>query len=152
MIIPTTVIVVAAGLGMRFAGSGPKLAGSSARHGRLHRRRMAAISGRHVERARQCGRARGAGADPACGCRCPVPWASRPPRRGLAELYSKLVALPGDEGVRRLVARYPAQAVDVDDAGVLIDIDTLHDLAALRAVKGGSRSGSDSASWPPAAG
>jgi molybdenum cofactor cytidylyltransferase len=57
-----------------------------------------------------------------------------------AELYSELVALSGDEGARRLIARYPAQAVDVDDAGVLIDIDTVNDLAALRAVHGGSGS------------
>ena len=50
-------------------------------------------------------------------------------------------------GARR-VARYPAQAVDVDDAGVLVDIDTVQDLAALRAVKGGR----GSAIWPPAVG
>lgn len=55
-----------------------------------------------------------------------------------AELFSELVALSGDEGARRLVARYPAQAVEVDDAGALIDIDTVQDLAALRAVSGGS--------------
>ena len=55
-----------------------------------------------------------------------------------AELYSELVALTGDEGARRLVARYPAEAVEIDDAGVLIDIDTVQDLAALRAVHGGS--------------
>jgi len=55
-----------------------------------------------------------------------------------AELFSELVALNGDEGARRLVARYPAQAVEVDDPGVLIDIDTVQDLAALRAVQGGS--------------
>ena len=55
-----------------------------------------------------------------------------------AELYSELIALTGDEGARRLVARYPAEAVDVDDPGVLIDIDTVEDLAALRAVGGGS--------------
>jgi molybdenum cofactor cytidylyltransferase len=54
-----------------------------------------------------------------------------------AELYSELTALTGDEGARRLVARYPAQAVEVDDPGVLIDIDTVEDLAALRAVSGG---------------
>jgi molybdenum cofactor cytidylyltransferase len=57
-----------------------------------------------------------------------------------AELYSELVALGGDEGARRLIARYPAQAVDVDDAGVLIDVDTVQDLAALRAVRGGGGS------------
>ena len=54
-----------------------------------------------------------------------------------AELFSELVALTGEEGARRLVARYPAQAVEVDDPGVLIDIDTVQDLAALRAATGG---------------
>lgn len=50
-----------------------------------------------------------------------------------AELYSELVGLQGDEGARRLVARYPAQAVDVDDPGVLVDVDTSEDLERLRA-------------------
>ena len=50
-----------------------------------------------------------------------------------AELYSELVALKGDEGARRLVARYPAHGVEVDDPGVLIDIDTEADLAGVRA-------------------
>lgn len=54
-----------------------------------------------------------------------------------AELYSELVALTGDEGARRLVARYPAQAVEVDDPGVLQDIDTVEDLALLRSAQGG---------------
>lgn len=49
------------------------------------------------------------------------------------ELYSELVGLQGDEGARRLVARYPAHAVEVDDPGVLIDIDTEADLIAARA-------------------
>ena len=49
-----------------------------------------------------------------------------------AELYSELIALSGDEGARRLVARYPAHAVDVDDSGVLVDIDTVEDLARVR--------------------
>lgn len=49
-----------------------------------------------------------------------------------AELYSELVALEGDEGARRLLARYPAQAVDVEDRGVLVDVDTVEDLARLR--------------------
>ena len=53
-----------------------------------------------------------------------------------AELYSELVSLTGDEEARRLVARYPAEAVEVDDVGVLQDIDTLQDLALLRAVHG----------------
>ena len=49
-----------------------------------------------------------------------------------AELYSELVALRGDEGARRLVSRYPALAVEVDDPGVLIDVDTEADLEAVR--------------------
>ena len=80
-----------------------------------------------------------------------VAYAQHRGRRGhpvgfAAELFSELVALTGDEGARRLVARYPAQAVDVDDPGVLIDIDTVQDLAALRATKGVSNS---AAGWPP---
>jgi len=71
-----------------------------------------------------------------------VAYAQHRGRRGhpvgfAAELFSELVALSGDDGVRRLVARYPAQAVEVDDPGVLIDIQTVEDLAAMRAVKGG---------------
>ena len=54
-----------------------------------------------------------------------------------AELYSELVALHGDDGARRLVARYPAQAVEVDDPGVLIEVDAVQDLATLRGVQGG---------------
>lgn len=49
-----------------------------------------------------------------------------------AELFSELVALDGDEGARRIVARFPAHAVDVDDPGILVDIDTQDDLAAVR--------------------
>lgn len=49
-----------------------------------------------------------------------------------AELYSELIGLSGDEGARRLVARYPAFAVDVDDPGVLIDVDTRADLDRVR--------------------
>lgn len=48
------------------------------------------------------------------------------------ELYSELIALRGDEGARRLVARYPAVGVEVDDPGVLVDLDTLADLDRLR--------------------
>lgn len=51
-----------------------------------------------------------------------------------AELYSDLVQLSGDEGARRLLARYPAHAVDVDDPGVLMDIDTVDDLERARQV------------------
>lgn len=49
-----------------------------------------------------------------------------------AELYSELVMLTGDDGARRVVMRYPAFAADVNDAGVLMDIDTATDLAAAR--------------------
>ncbi len=49
-----------------------------------------------------------------------------------SELYSELVLLKGDEGARRIVARYPAVGVDVTDAGVLVDIDTPADLEAAR--------------------
>jgi len=49
-----------------------------------------------------------------------------------SELYSELATLSGDEGARRLIARYPAYGVEVDDAGVLVDVDTLADLASVR--------------------
>ena len=48
------------------------------------------------------------------------------------ELYSELLALGGDEGARRLVARYPAFGVELDDPGILIDIDTTDDLESAR--------------------
>jgi molybdenum cofactor cytidylyltransferase len=67
----------------------------------------------------------------------PVAFAQHQGRRGhpvgfSAELYSELIGLTGDEGARRLVARYPSHAVDVHDPGVLIDIDTSEDLDAQR--------------------
>ena len=49
-----------------------------------------------------------------------------------AELFSDLVQLTGDEGARRLIARYPSRGVEVADPGVLIDVDTKADLAAVR--------------------
>ena len=55
-----------------------------------------------------------------------------------AELYSELVTLNGDEGARRLIARYPALGVEVDDDGVLIDVDTEEDLRRVRAMNGGT--------------
>jgi molybdenum cofactor cytidylyltransferase len=55
-----------------------------------------------------------------------------------AELYSELVALTGDDGARRLVLRYPAQAVEVDDPGVLVNLDSVADAVTLRLVQGGS--------------
>ncbi len=50
-----------------------------------------------------------------------------------AELYSELVRLSGDDGARRVMARYPAHGEELDDPGVLLDIDTAADLDALRA-------------------
>ena len=211
MISPTTVIVLAAGLGRRFAGRGPKLAarvgesddaGQSVLGVTLHnaiasglpvvvvttaelaplaRAQLAArdvivvptqAAGRGLGDSIAAGVSARAGAAgwvllPADMPRVPASAVKQvaqalashavayPQYRGLrghpvgfsAELYSELVALSGDEGARRLVARYPAQAVDVDDEGVLIDIDTVQDLAALRAVKGGA-----AAAHPPRVG
>jgi molybdenum cofactor cytidylyltransferase len=67
----------------------------------------------------------------------PIAYAQYRGRRGhpvgfAAELYSELVMLSGDEGARRLVARYPSQAVEADDPGVLLDVDTEDDLARVR--------------------
>jgi molybdenum cofactor cytidylyltransferase len=66
-----------------------------------------------------------------------VAYAQHRGRRGhpvgfAAELYSELVRLTGDEGARRIVARYPSVAVELDDPGVLIDVDTPADLEAAR--------------------
>jgi molybdenum cofactor cytidylyltransferase len=68
----------------------------------------------------------------------PVVYAQHHGRRGhpvgfSSELYSELVQLSGDEGARRLVARYPAFGVEVEDSGVLADVDTPQDLDRLRA-------------------
>ena len=65
----------------------------------------------------------------------PVAYAQHRGRRGhpvgfAAELYSELATLTGDEGARRLVARYPAFGLEVDDPGVLLDVDTEDDLRA----------------------
>lgn len=67
----------------------------------------------------------------------PVAYAQHRGRRGhpvgfAAELYSELILLRGDEGARRVIARYPAFGVDVDDPGVLLDVDTEADLEMLR--------------------
>lgn len=69
----------------------------------------------------------------------PVVYAQHNGRRGhpvgfATELYSELVTLSGDEGARRLVARYPAYGVEVGDSGVLVDVDTEADLERLRGV------------------
>ncbi|WP_395699189.1 NTP transferase domain-containing protein [Aquabacterium sp.] len=67
----------------------------------------------------------------------PVVFAQYRGRRGhpvgfAAELFSDLVQLSGDEGARRVVARYPSYGLEVDDPGVLVDVDTEADLDALR--------------------
>jgi molybdenum cofactor cytidylyltransferase len=49
-----------------------------------------------------------------------------------AELYSELAVLSGDDGARRVVSRYPALGLELDDPGVLVDIDTEEDLEQLR--------------------
>lgn len=66
-----------------------------------------------------------------------VAYAQHKGRRGhpvgfSSELYSELMLLQGDEGARRIVARYPSVAVEVADAGTLVDIDTPADLEAAR--------------------
>jgi molybdenum cofactor cytidylyltransferase len=71
----------------------------------------------------------------------PVAYAQHRGRRGHpvgfgAELYSELILLRGDEGARRVMARYPAHGVELDDPGVLLDIDTASDLEALRRAGG----------------
>ena len=53
-----------------------------------------------------------------------------------SELYSELVMLSGDEGARRLVARYPALGLELGDPGVLVDVDTEADLASVRQALG----------------
>ena len=74
----------------------------------------------------------------------PIAFAQHRGRRGHpvgfgAELFSELVMLKGDEGARRLLARYPTAAVELDDPGVLFDIDTVDDLAvAQRRIDGSS--------------
>lgn len=67
----------------------------------------------------------------------PVAYAQHRGRRGhpvgfSSELYSELVTLSGDEGAKRLIARYPAFGVEVNDPGVLIDVDTEADLEKIR--------------------
>ncbi len=50
-----------------------------------------------------------------------------------AELYSDLVRLSGPDGARRVLARYPAHALELDDPGVLEDLDTVDDMARMQA-------------------
>ena len=67
----------------------------------------------------------------------PVVYAQHRGHRGhpvgfAAELYAELVEMTGDEGARRLVGRYPALGLELDDPGVLVDVDTEADLAIVR--------------------
>lgn len=67
----------------------------------------------------------------------PVAYAQHHGRRGhpvgfAAELFTELATLRGDEGARRLIARYPAHGVEVPDAGILLDVDTEADLEEVR--------------------
>jgi molybdenum cofactor cytidylyltransferase len=67
----------------------------------------------------------------------PVVYAQHRGRRGhpvafAAELYSELIQLSGDDGARRVLLRYPAHGEELEDAGVLLDIDTAGDLETLR--------------------
>ena len=67
----------------------------------------------------------------------PVAYAQYRGRRGhpvafAAELYSELIQLTGDDGARRVLLRYPAHGQDVDDAGVVEDVDTPADLDSAR--------------------
>jgi molybdenum cofactor cytidylyltransferase len=70
--------------------------------------------------------------------RCAVAYARHDGRRGhpvafRSELGPELLALTGDQGARAVVARHDGVPVDVDEPGVLVDIDTLADLAAAQA-------------------
>lgn len=67
----------------------------------------------------------------------PVVFAQYQGRRGhpvgfSSELLPELLQLTGDEGARRIVARYPSTGLEVDDPGVLMDVDTEVDLEAVR--------------------
>jgi molybdenum cofactor cytidylyltransferase len=48
------------------------------------------------------------------------------------ELFTELTALSGDDGARRLLARYPGLGIEVDDPGTYHSIDTEAHLVAAR--------------------
>lgn len=73
----------------------------------------------------------------------PVAYAQHRGRRGhpvgfSAELFSELINLSGDDGARRVTMRYPAHGQEVDDPGVLLDVDTETDLRDLRLLAAGA--------------
>jgi molybdenum cofactor cytidylyltransferase len=79
-----------------------------------------------------------------------VAYAQHRGRRGhpvafAAELYSELIQLSGDDGARRVMQRYPAHGQDVDDSGVLLDVDTPGDLETLRQA---AQAGGAAPVWP----
>jgi len=45
-----------------------------------------------------------------------------------ASLRPQLLALTGDEGARAILARHPPLLLDVDDGGILYDVDTARDV------------------------
>ena len=49
-----------------------------------------------------------------------------------AHRFYEIMALGGDAGARPLLKRYGVHEVDVSDPGVLLDVDTMSDYAALR--------------------
>jgi molybdenum cofactor cytidylyltransferase len=51
-----------------------------------------------------------------------------------AELLSELITLRGDDGLRRVVARYPAHGQEVDDAGVLTEVEVAAEAPAAEPV------------------
>ena len=57
-----------------------------------------------------------------------------------AEFYSELIRLQRERDLQRLLAKYPARAVNVDDAGILMTQDTDTSLAVLRSVLQGHAS------------
>lgn len=68
---------------------------------------------------------------------CPVAVARHEGRNGRpvafsAELYSELIQLNDFADATRLLSRYPAYGVEVDDPGVLMDIDEIDDFDVLR--------------------
>lgn len=53
-----------------------------------------------------------------------------------AALRAELLSLSGDAGARSILARHPARGVEIDDPGVLIDIDNEADLARVSRLTG----------------
>lgn len=67
----------------------------------------------------------------------PVAYAQHGGQRGHpvgfgAELFSELLHITGEQGARKLLARFPAQAIELADPGILLDIDTEADLKRMR--------------------